>query len=91
MTREAALLATARRDLAGPLRDSHADHELTHLVLLRDDVAVACTRARPDSAPDEPIDLARGIVALYVFAEERWWVAARQETLVPGPGLSAAA
>lgn len=79
------MLDAARIGLAGPLRDQHARYELGEVTFLRRDVAVAHKRAWATDPGGETIDVDHAMIALYVFVEEggRWWVAARQNTLVP--------
>jgi uncharacterized protein (TIGR02246 family) len=79
-----ALLEANRTGLAGPLRDQHARYELADVTFLRPDVAVAHKRAWATTADGEPIDVGHAMIALYVLVREggRWWIAARQNTLV---------
>jgi uncharacterized protein (TIGR02246 family) len=51
---------------------------------LRPDVAVAHKRATATTQDGEPLDVGHAMIALYVLVREdgRWWVAARQNTLV---------
>jgi len=79
-----ALLDANRRGLAGPLREQHARYELADVVFVRPDVAVAHKRARAVTPEGEPIDVGHAMIALYVLVREdgRWWVVARQNTLV---------
>lgn len=79
-----ALLEANRRGLSGPLRDERARYEVGEVVFLRPDVAVAHKRAWAVTAEGELIDVDHSMIALYVFVKEggRWWVAARQNTLV---------
>lgn len=79
-----ALLDANRRGLAGPLRDERARYEVRDVTFLRPDVAVAHKHAWAVDADGEPIDVGHAMVALYVLVKEdgRWWVAARQNTLV---------
>jgi uncharacterized protein (TIGR02246 family) len=79
-----ALLEANRRGLAGPLRDEHARYEVRDITFLRPDVAVAHKRAWAIDGDGQPIDVDHAMVALYVLVKEdgRWWVAARQNTLV---------
>jgi uncharacterized protein (TIGR02246 family) len=79
-----ALLEANRVGLTGPLRDQHARYELGEITFLRPDVAIAHKHARAVSADGEPIDLDHSMIALYVFVKrsDRWWVVARQNTLV---------
>jgi uncharacterized protein (TIGR02246 family) len=80
-----ALLDANRVGLAGALRDEHARYEVNDIVFLRPDVAIAHKRAWATDPDGEPIDVDHTMVALYVFVREagRWWIAARQNTLVP--------
>jgi uncharacterized protein (TIGR02246 family) len=54
-------------------------------VFVRPDVAIAHKRAWAIGPNGETIDVGHSMVALYVLVNEddRWWVAARQNTLVP--------
>ncbi|WP_280436029.1 SgcJ/EcaC family oxidoreductase [Nocardia carnea] len=82
-----ALLDSARRGLAGFLADEYVRYAVTDIVFLRPDIAIAHKAARAVTADGEPIDRDPAMVALYVLVREngRWWVAARQNTLVPAP------
>lgn len=79
-----ALLDANRKGLAGPLREQYARYEVGGVVFLRPDVAVAHKRARATTAEGDPVDVAHSMIALYVLVKEgaRWWVAARQNTMV---------
>ena len=79
-----ALLDANHRGLAGPLRDQYARYEVSDVVFLRPDVAIAHKHAWATTADGEPIDVAHSMIALYVLVkeDERWWVAARQNTMV---------
>jgi uncharacterized protein (TIGR02246 family) len=81
-----ALLEANRTGLAGPLREQYARYELADVTFLRHDVAVAHKRAWATTPDGEPIDVGHAMIALYVLVREdgRWWVAARQNTLVAG-------
>jgi uncharacterized protein (TIGR02246 family) len=81
----AALLEAGRVGLAGPLKDQRARYELTDLTFLRPDVAIGHKRAWAIDADDRDLDVGHAMIALYVFVKESgdWWVAARQNTLVP--------
>ena len=82
-----ALLEAHRAGFAGPLRDQHARYELADVTFLRPDVAVAHKCARATTPEGEPIDVGHAMIALYVLVREggRWWIAARQNTLVAQP------
>jgi uncharacterized protein (TIGR02246 family) len=84
----AALHEASSAGLDGPLRDQYASYELTDLTFLRADVAIGHKRAWATTAEGERLDVGHAMVALYVFVEVdgRWWVAARQNTLVPMSG-----
>jgi len=79
-----ALLDANRTGLAGPLRDQYARYEIADVVFLRPDVAIAHKLARATSSAGEPIDVGHTMIALYVLVrqEGRWWVTARQNTIV---------
>jgi uncharacterized protein (TIGR02246 family) len=79
-----ALLEANRKGLSGPLRDERVRYEVGEVVFLRPDVAVAHKRAWAITAEGESIDVGHSMIALYIFVKEggRWWVAARQNTLV---------
>ena len=79
-----ALLEANRRGLAGPLRDQYARYKVSDVVFLRPDVAIAHKHAWATTADGEPIDVAHSMIAVYVLVkeDERWWVAARQNTMV---------
>jgi uncharacterized protein (TIGR02246 family) len=83
----AALLESYRAGLAGPLRDQHARYELTDVTFPRPDVAVAHQRAVATTPAGEPLDVGHAMIALYVLVREggRWWIAARQDTVVARP------
>jgi uncharacterized protein (TIGR02246 family) len=79
-----AMLEVSRAGLAGPLRDERARYELADVVFVRPDVALAHKRAWAVDGSGEPIDVGHAMNALYVLVREgeRWWVVARQNTLV---------
>jgi uncharacterized protein (TIGR02246 family) len=79
------MLEVSRAALSGFLRDQHARYELGEVTFLRPDVAIAHKRAYATAADGRPLDVGHAMVALYVFLKEgdRWWVAARPNTLVP--------
>jgi uncharacterized protein (TIGR02246 family) len=79
------MLEVSRAALGSFLRDQHARYELGEITFLRRDVAIAHKRAFATRADGSEVDVGHAMVALYVFVREgdRWWVAARQNTLVP--------
>ena len=79
-----ALLEAHRAAFAGPLRDQFARYDVIDVVFLRPDVALAHKAARAVQADGTPIDVGHAMVALYVLVKERgrWWIVARQNTLV---------
>ncbi|MFE7746525.1 SgcJ/EcaC family oxidoreductase [Nocardia sp. NPDC057455] len=79
------VLEASRVGLAGFLKDEYVRYEVTDIAFLRPDVAIAHKAARAVTADGEPIDIEPAMVALYVLTKEqgRWWIAARQNTLVP--------
>lgn len=80
-----AVMAASEAGLAGPLRDQYARYEVRDVRFLRPDVALAYKEAYATEADGTPIDLDHAMNALYVLVKEdgRWWIAARQNTLVP--------
>ena len=80
-----ALRRAAEQGMAGALRDEYVRYVVTDVRFLRPDVALAYKEATATDADGEPIELDHSMVALYVLVKEndRWLVAARQNTLVP--------
>ncbi|MFC7327148.1 SgcJ/EcaC family oxidoreductase [Marinactinospora rubrisoli] len=80
-----ALLDANRKGLAGFLKDEYVRYDVGDVVFLRPDVALAYKEARATTPDGDLIDRDPAMVALYVLVRERgrWWVAARQNTLVP--------
>lgn len=87
LTGRDALLEANRTGLAGFLSDQFARYELADVTFLRPDVAVAHKHAWATTPDGEPLDVGHAMNALYVLVKEnhRWWIAARQNTLVPTP------
>lgn len=81
----AAIDAASEAGLAGPLADQRARYEVTGITLVRPDVALAHKRAWAIDAAGADLDVGHAMVALYVLTKEdgRWWIRARQNTLVP--------
>lgn len=73
------------RGLAGFLRNEHARYDVTDIVFIRPDIALAHKQARATDATGNAIDPEPTMIALYVLAksQNRWWVIARQNTLIP--------
>jgi uncharacterized protein (TIGR02246 family) len=73
-----------RAGLAGFLRDEYVSYTVREVVFLRSDVAIAYKDARATTADGALLDTDPAMRALYVLVREggRWWVAARQNTLV---------
>lgn len=80
-----ALLDANRKSLAGFLQDEYVRYDVNDIVFIRPDVAIAHKYARATNAHGELIDVDPAMIALYVLVKEqdRWWVVARQNTLVP--------
>lgn len=80
-----ALLDSGRRGLAGFLKNEYVRYDVTGITFLRPDIALAHKAARATTPDGELIDRSPAMVALYVLVKEgdQWWVAARQNTLVP--------
>lgn len=81
-----AVMAASVSGLAGALADERARYAVTDVAFVRPDVALAHKRAWAVDADGNDIDVGHAMVALYVLAKEdgRWWIRARQNTLVPG-------
>jgi len=79
-----AMLDGARAAFAGPLKGQRARYEVVGITFLRRDVALARKHARAVDDAGELIDVGHAMTALYVLTKEagRWWVVARQNTLV---------
>jgi uncharacterized protein (TIGR02246 family) len=69
---------------AGFLKEQHVRYEIGEIMFVRSDVAVALKHARATDATGQLIDLDPAMRALYVLVREgdRWWIAARSNTLV---------
>lgn len=82
-----AMREAAVAGLSGFLRDQYVRYEVTDVEFLRADVALAYKSARATDAAGTPLNVGHDMVALYVPVKEsgRWWIAARQNTLVPEP------
>jgi uncharacterized protein (TIGR02246 family) len=80
----AAALAASRALFAGPLAAQHARYELAGVLFVRPDVALARKHATAVDADGTPLSVGHAMTALYVLVRERgrWWVVARQNTLV---------
>jgi uncharacterized protein (TIGR02246 family) len=85
LTGRGAVLESSRQGLAGFLRDQYARYEVADVTFLRPDVAVAHKDAWATTPDGEPLTLDHAMVALYVLVKEagRWWIVARQNTVVP--------
>lgn len=85
ITGREALLEASRQELAGFLKDQFVHYEVADITFLRPDIAIAHKRAREVTATGEPIDIDPTTIALYILVKRdgRWWVAARQNTLIP--------
>ncbi|SHG14935.1 SgcJ/EcaC family oxidoreductase [Streptoalloteichus hindustanus] len=79
-----ALLDSSRKGLSGFLSKEYAQYHLANVLFLRPDVAIAHKHAWATTPEGERIDAEHAMNALYVLVKEqgRWWVAARQNTLV---------
>lgn len=81
-----AVMAASVAGLAGALADEQARYEVTDVTFVRPDVALAHKRAWAVDADGKDIDVGHAMIALYVLTKDadRWWIRARQNTLVPG-------
>ena len=79
-----AVLEASRALFAGPLRDQRARYELTEVLFVRPDVALARQDATAIDAEGAPLSVGHTMTALYVLVREhgRWCVVGRQNTLV---------
>lgn len=79
-----AVLEAGRSLFAGPLRDQRARYDLSGVLFVRPDVALARKQATAIDAGGSPLSLDHTVTALYVLVRERgrWWVVGRQNTLV---------
>jgi uncharacterized protein (TIGR02246 family) len=79
-----ALLAASEAGLAGFLSDQYARYDVTDVTFLRPDIALAHKEAYATTAEGADLDVGHAMNALYVLVKEngRWWIAARQNTLV---------
>ncbi|MBN9111141.1 MAG: SgcJ/EcaC family oxidoreductase [Pseudonocardia sp.] len=68
----------------GFLQDQYARYEVVDVRFVRPDVALVRKHAHAITADGEPLDLDHTMSALYVLTKDegRWWIAARQNTLV---------
>ena len=73
------------RGLSGFLHDQYARYEIADLTFLRPDVAILHKRARATDPDGRPLGVDHAMIALYVLTKERdrWWIVARQNTLMP--------
>jgi uncharacterized protein (TIGR02246 family) len=81
----AAVLEASKGLFAGPLRDQRARYVLADVVFVRPDVALAHQHATAVDEQGADLSVGHAMTALYVLIREhgRWWIAARQNTLVP--------
>ncbi len=86
-TREGAedLLEAHLAAFAGPLAGQFVRYDVADIAFVRPDVALAFKHATATDADGTPVGVGHAMVALYVLVREhdRWWIAARQNTLVP--------
>jgi uncharacterized protein (TIGR02246 family) len=79
-----ALLDAHRVGFAGPLGDQYARYRVADVVFLRPDVAFAFKQAWEADADGTTLSDVPAMVALCVLVceRDRWWIAARANTLV---------
>lgn len=82
---KAEAIANAEAGLSGPLADQRARYEVTAVTFVRPDVAIAQKHATAIAPDGTDLDVGHTMTALYVLTNDdgRWWVRARQNTLVP--------
>lgn len=87
MTGIDALHEAAVAGLSGFLREQYVRYEVSDVSLLGPNVAVAYKSAQATDPDGEPLGVGHAMVAMYVLVKvrDRWWIAARQNTLVPEP------
>lgn len=80
-----AIMAASIAGLAGSLVDERARYRVTDVTFVRPDVAVAHKRAWAIDGDGNDLDVGHAMNALYVLTKDegRWWIRARQNTLVP--------
>ncbi|MGH3357750.1 MAG: SgcJ/EcaC family oxidoreductase [Nocardioidaceae bacterium] len=80
-----AMRDAAEAGLSGFVRDQYVRYEVTDVEFPRPDVALAYKMARATDADGAPLRVGHDMVALYVLVKDdgRWWIIARQNTLVP--------
>ena len=73
--------------LAGPLADQYARYVVDEIRFVRPDVALVRKFAWATDADGNDLDVGHAMTALYVVvkSDDRWWIAARQNTLTPAP------
>jgi uncharacterized protein (TIGR02246 family) len=81
-------LRAAHERAVGPggfLHDQRARYEVVDVTFVRPDVALVRKHARAVDGTGAATDVGHAMSALYVLTREqgRWWIAARQNTLVP--------
>jgi uncharacterized protein (TIGR02246 family) len=88
VTGAAALLEAHRAGFAGPLGEQYARYRVDDIVLVRPDVALAFKQAWATDAAGAALTDEPAMVALYLLVRERerWWIAARANTLVASVG-----
>jgi uncharacterized protein (TIGR02246 family) len=81
----AAVLDASKTLFAGPLADQRASYDVAGIRFVRPDVVLAHKHATALDADGNPLSVGHAMTALYVLVREgdRWWVVARQNTLVP--------
>lgn len=71
--------------LAGPLREQFAKYQVDHIEFLRADVAIVRKIAWATDTSGRPQTEHHSMIATYTLVKERerWWIVARQNTMVP--------
>lgn len=78
------ILAVSRQLFDGPLHDQRARYVVDDIRFVGADVALCRKSAWAIDAEGNDLDVGHAMVALYVLVkrEARWWIVARQNTLV---------
>ncbi|NNH71605.1 SgcJ/EcaC family oxidoreductase [Nocardia uniformis] len=80
-----AVHAASEIGFAGFLKDQYARYDIKSIVFPQPNTALAHKVAYETTADGELVDTEPAMIALYVLVKEngRWWVVARQNTLIP--------
>lgn len=79
------VLAASEAGFGGFLKDQYVRYDIKSIVFPQPNMALTHKVARETTADGELVDVEPAMIALYVLVKEdgRWWVVARQNTLIP--------